>query len=265
MTGRLENTRIIVTGAGNGIGRATAEILAREGARLVLVDRDEAAVTAFAGELAAAGTEAFAVAADVSDEASVAGFVCAAVDTYGGIDGLFANAGIGGAIAPLVDQSEEQFRSVIDVNLIGVYLSLKHVLPVMIKAGGGSIVCTGSIASARGLPATPAYNAAKHAVLGLVRTVAAEAGPQGVRINAVLPGMVDTQMLRTTASLLSPGVDPAVGVQEAGKLVAPLGRAARPEEIGEVVAFLLSDAASYVHGAGLPVDGGALATMGNQA
>ena len=202
------------------------------------------------------------VVADITDESAVAGFVAATLDHHGAIDGVFANAGIGGAVIPFTEQTEKEFRSVLDVNLIGMFLTLNHVIPVMYETGRGSIVCTGSIASARGLPMTSAYNASKHAVLGLVRSLAAEAGPRGVRINAVLPGMVDTQMLRTTSTLLAP-VWSAIGVQEAGKSVSPIGRAARPEEIGEVAAFLLSDAASYVHGAGIPVDGGALATMGN--
>jgi NAD(P)-dependent dehydrogenase (short-subunit alcohol dehydrogenase family) len=262
--GRLRNKSIIVTGAGNGIGREAARIFAREGGRLLLVDRDEAAVERLAGELVASGSDARGFAADVADEAAVAGFAAAAVEAFGTIDGLFANAGIGGSVEPFADRTEAEFRAVVDVNLIGVFLSLRHVLPVMVEAGNGSIVCTGSIASARGLPLTAAYNASKHAVLGLVRSVASEAGPHGVRINAVLPGMVDTQMLRATSEVLAPGVDPAVGVQRAGASVSPLGRAARPEEIGEVAAFLLSDAASYVHGAAVPVDGGALATMGNQ-
>lgn len=253
-----------MTGAGNGIGQATARILAREGARLLLVDRDEQAVAGTAESLRRSGADAQAFAADVTVEAAVVAFVDAALERFGSIDGLFANAGIGGAIQPFAENTEGDFRSVMDVNLIGVFLCLRRVLPVMYGAGKGAIVCTGSIASERGLPMTAAYNASKHAVLGLVRTVASEAGPHGVRINAVLPGMVDTQMLRTTSTVLSPGVDPAVGVQQAGKSVSPIGRAARPEEIGEVAAFLLSDAASYVHGAGVPVDGGALATMGNQ-
>lgn len=263
VTGRLEGKSIIVTGAANGIGKATAGILAREGARLVLVDRDERALQSSTAELTKVVGDVLHVVADITDESAVAGFVAATLDHHGAIDGVFANAGIGGAVIPFTEQTEKEFRSVLDVNLIGMFLTLNHVIPVMYEAGRGSIVCTGSIASARGLPMTSAYNASKHAVLGLVRSLAAEAGPHGVRINAVLPGMVDTQMLRTTSSILAPGVDPAIGVQEAGKSVSPIGRAARPEEIGEVAAFLLSDAASYVHGAGIPVDGGALATMGN--
>lgn len=263
MTQRLQGKAIIVTGAGSGIGRATADILARNGTRLLLTDLQADAVEASARDIRAGGGEAIAVRGDVGDEESVATFVHAAHEAYGAIDGLFANAGIGGAIGPFADMSQEQFRAVLDVNLVGVFLCVRHVLPLMYAQGHGSIVCTGSIASERGLPGTSGYNVSKHGVLGLVRSVAAESAQRGVRINAVLPGMVDTRMLRTTAGTMIPGTEPSVGVQTMGKAVSPLARAAQPEEIGEAVAFLLSDAASYVHGVGLPVDGGALATMGN--
>lgn len=263
MTRRLQDRAVIVTGAGSGIGRAAAGILAREGARLLLVDLDAEAVEATARDIRDGGGEALGVAGNVADEASVQEFTDAATAAYGTVDGLFANAGIGGSIGPVVGTSQEQFRAVLDVNLVGVFLCVRHVLPLMYEQGRGAIVCTGSISSERGLPGTSAYNVTKHGVLGLVRSVAAESGRHGVRINAVLPGMVDTRMLRTTAGIMIPDTDAATGVQAMGKAVSPLRRAARPEEIGEAVAFLLSDAASYVHGAGLPVDGGALATMGN--
>lgn len=262
MTDRLKDKNIIVTGAGSGIGLATAHVLAREGANLLLVDLKPEAAEAAASALAATGVKALALGADVSKEADVLAYVEAAQRGLGSIDGFFANAGIGGKIGPFVDLSLEQFRTVIDVNLTGAFLGLRHVMPVMIAQGKGAIVVTGSVASARGLPFTAAYNASKHAVLGLVRSAAVEVGAQGVRVNAVLPGMVDTPMLRTTAKTVAADRDSGEVVKAMAK-VSPIGRPAQPSEIGEAVAFLLSDAASYIHGVGLPVDGGALGTMTN--
>jgi len=259
---RLMGKNIVVTGAGSGIGLATAHILASEGASLFLVDLKADAVRAAANSVVAAGGRALAWAADVSREEEVVGFTECALREWGRIDGYFANAGIGGRIGALTDLSLEQFRSVIDVNLIGAFLALRHVLPVMVAQGQGAVVLTGSVASERGLPFTVAYNASKHAVLGLVRSAAAEVGHQGVRVNAVLPGMVDTPMLRTTAATIAADRDSSEVVRDMSR-VSPIGRPARPSEIGEVVAFLLSDAASYIHGVGLPVDGGALGTMNN--
>lgn len=262
MTPTLKDKSIIVTGAGSGIGLATAQILAREGAALLLVDLKAESAEAAAQAITAAGGRARAFVADVGKEADVIAYVEAARTHFGRIDGFFANAGIGGKIGPLVDLTAEQFRAVIEVNLTGAFLGLRHVLPVMIARGSGSIVVTGSVASARGLPFTAAYNASKHGVLGLVRSAAVEVGGQGVRVNAVLPGMVDTPMLHTTARTVAADRDSAEVVKAMAK-VSPIGRPAQPAEIGEAVAFLLSDRASYIHGVGLPVDGGALGTMNN--
>lgn len=254
---------MIVTGAASGIGAATARILAERGAKLVLVDRSADALEAMRAELEAAGCDCRAVTADVTDEQAVAGYVAQALEAYGRIDGFFNNAGIEGAITPATQLEKTDWDRVLAVNLSGAFLGLKHVVPVMEQQGSGSIVCTASIAAARGLPNTIAYNAAKHGVMGMVKTVAAESGPKGVRINGVMPGMIDTPMLHTITSKLSPDVDPAEGVKRIGAAVAPLGRTGRPEEIGLVVAFLLSDDARYVHGIGMPVDGGTLAVLSN--
>lgn len=259
----MAGKRVIVTGASGGIGGATTRLLAQRGSRLLLVDRDADALRAITQEIAAHGVEADSVVADVTQEADVARYVEAAVERFGGVDGFFNNAGISGQVKPALDLSFEDWKRVIEVNLNGVYLGLKHVGRVMTEQRAGSIVCTGSIASERGLPNTVAYNAAKHGVLGLVRTFAAEIGGQGVRVNAVLPGMIDTQMLRSIAERLMPGVDGAEGAAAAGAASSVMGRVGQPEEIAQVVSFLLSDQASFVHGAGVPVDGGALATMGN--
>jgi 3alpha(or 20beta)-hydroxysteroid dehydrogenase len=156
---------------------------------------------------------------------------------------------------------EDVFDEVIAVNLRGVFLGLRHVLPVMLRQGSGSIVNTGSLASERGLPLTAAYNASKHAVVGLTKTAAAEVGAAGVRVNAVLPGMIDTRMLRSLVDTMSGG-DMEAGMQFVAG-VAPQGRTGTVEEVAAIVAFLASDAASFVNGVAWPVDGGALATMAN--
>lgn len=257
----LEGRAAVVTGGGSGIGRAASVALARAGARLLLVGRSEESLRESAREVGAAGGEARVHVADVSRSEDVQGYVAAALESFGSIDVLFNNAGIEGAVAPIAEYPEDVFDEVIAVNLRGVFLGLRHVLPVMLRQGSGSIVNTGSLASERGLPLTAAYNASKHAVVGLTKTAAAEVGAAGVRVNAVLPGMIDTRMLRSLVDTMSGG-DMEAGMQFVAG-VAPQGRTGTVEEVAAIVAFLASDAASFVNGVAWPVDGGALATMAN--
>lgn len=257
--GKLDGKSIIVTGAAGAIGAATAKVLAREGASLLIVDINGKGLAERAQELKASGARVEAVRADVSRSDEVRSFVAAAQRAYGRIDGLFNNAGIEGHIAPTYEYDEAEFDRVMQVNVKGVFLGMRHALPLMIAQGGGAIVNTASIGSERGLAGACTYNASKHAVVGLTRTAAAEVGVKGVRVNCVMPGVIDTPLLE---SVLGPlfGGDIALGKRTLGK-IAPLERIGQPVEIGEVVAFLLSDAASFVTGAAWSIDGGALCTI----
>jgi NAD(P)-dependent dehydrogenase (short-subunit alcohol dehydrogenase family) len=250
----------LVTGAGNGIGRATALAFAGSGARLVLVDRDAAAGEAAAGVIRQQGGEARFVAADVTRSAEVAGYVKAALDAYGTIDCFFNNAGIEGKWAHTAEYDEAMFDSVIAVNVKGVFLGLRHVLPVMLARGSGAIVNTASVAGLVATPGMPAYVASKHAVIGLTKTAAGEVARHGVRVNAVCPGPVDTRMIHSLEAQLDPA-DPA-RVSRRYQAAIPMGRYVHPDEIANTVLFLCSDLAAAITGAQYVVDGGRTATGG---
>lgn len=250
----------LVTGAGNGIGRATALAFAESGARLVLVDRDAAAGEAAAGVIRQHGGEARFVAADVTRSAEVAGYVKAACEAYGTIDCFFNNAGIEGKWAHTADYDEAMFDSVIAVNLKGVFLGLRHVLPVMLARRSGAIVNTASVAGLVATPGMPAYVASKHAVIGLTKTAAGEVARHGVRVNAVCPGPVDTRMIHSLEAQLNPA-DPA-SVAQRYQAAMPTGRYTKPEEIANMVLFLCSDLAANITGAQYVVDGGRTAVGG---
>lgn len=256
----MQDRTTIVTGAGGLIGRATVEALLREGGKVLMVERTQKRLDEALEHLGGPSQQLQTFVADCSKSAEVQAYVAKALDWTGRIDAFFNNAGTEGKIAPIAEYDEAEWDRVIGVNLTGVFLGLRHVLPVMIRQGAGAIVNTGSIASERGLPFTPAYNASKHAVLGLTRTAAAETGRQGVRVNAVLPGMIDTPMLRRILGTIFDG-DMNAGMKLAAS--SPTGRVGTPQDIAEVVVFLLSDRAAFANGAAWEVDGGALATMSN--
>ena len=250
----------LVTGGGNGIGRAACIAFAKQGAKVVAVDRDGAAAEATAGIIRQNGGDAVAVTADVTKSADVKAYVKAAIDKYGRIDCFFNNAGIEGKVSPIVDYDEAVFDAVIGVNVKGVFLGLKHVLPEMIRQGGGAIVNTASVAGLVGTPGMPAYVASKHAVIGLTKTAAGEVARQGIRVNAVCPGPVDTRMIHSLEAQLSPG-DPA-SVNQRYQASLPTGRYSTPEEIANMVLFLCSDLASNTTGGQFVVDGGRTSTGG---
>jgi NAD(P)-dependent dehydrogenase (short-subunit alcohol dehydrogenase family) len=252
VTAMLQDKVAIVTGAGGGIGRAAALVFAREGALLIVSDRDEESLAETTRQVQAAGGTVTAVAGDVSRRDDVKAIVAAALDGHGRLDCAFNNAGISGPLHPLVGYPDAEFERVIDVNVKGTWYCLQEELPVMIEAGGGAIVNTSSGMGVVAAPGMPAYVASKHAVMGLTQSAALENAAFNVRVNAVLPGIVDTRMPAGLAAS-------APGLMDVFRTSAPLGRLAEPHEVAETAAWLCSDRASFVTGHGLAVDGGILA------
>src|SRR3954471_5853205 len=250
----------LITGAGNGIGRATALAFAKSGAKVVVVDRDTAGAEATAGIIRQQGGEARVVTADVTKSADVQAYVKAALDAYGKIDCFFNNAGIEGTVKHTAEYDEAMFDQVIGVNVKGVFLGLRHVLPVMLQQKQGAIVNTASVAGLVATPGMPAYVASKHAVIGLTKTAAGEVARQGVRVNAVCPGPGDTRMIHALEEQLAPGN--AASVEERYKAAIPSGRYTTAEEVANMVLFLCSDLSANTTGGQFVVDGGRTATGG---
>lgn len=253
----------VVTGAANGIGRGVALAFGKAGAKVVAVDNDAAGAKACAQAIEQHGGKAVAVTADVTRSVEVAAYVKAAVDAYGRIDCFFNNAGIEGRVCPIHEYDEAIFDAVIGVNVKGVFLGLKHVLPVMIAQGSGSIVNTSSTAGFVGNPGIAPYCASKHAVIGLTKAVSGEVARQGIRVNAVCPGPVDTRMIHSLEEQRDPADPAGVGRRYQGAI--PIGRYATVEEIAATVLFLSSDLASAITGAQYLVDGGRTATGGTMS
>jgi NAD(P)-dependent dehydrogenase (short-subunit alcohol dehydrogenase family) len=251
----------LITGGGNGIGRATAVAFARHGAKAVIVDRDGSGAEATAGIIRQNGGDAIAVTADVTRSEDVKAYVRAAIEKFGRIDCFFNNAGIEGKVATTAEYDEAMFDAVIGVNVKGVFLGLRHVLPEMIRQGSGAVVNTASVAGLVGTPGMPAYVASKHAVIGLTKTTAGEVARSGIRVNAVCPGPVDTRMIHAIEEQLAPGNAASVG--ERYQAAIPSGRYTTVDEIANMVLFLCSDLASNTTGGQFVVDGGRTATGGS--
>jgi NAD(P)-dependent dehydrogenase (short-subunit alcohol dehydrogenase family) len=250
MPSNLTGKSILVTGAGSGIGRAAATVFAEAGARLTLVDFDEASGEAAAAHVRAAGGEAVFVRADVTRDADVSAAVESAVSAWGRLDGAFNNAGVSDHGLPLAEGDEAEFDRVMAINVKGVWLGLKHQIRRMLaQGGGGSIVNTASVAGLIAAPRMGAYAASKHAVVGLTKTAAVEYAKAGIRVNTVCPGIVRTPMMDRAT-----GRAPEREAQVAS--AHPMGRVAEPEEVARAALWLLSDAASFVTGHQLTIDGG---------
>jgi NAD(P)-dependent dehydrogenase (short-subunit alcohol dehydrogenase family) len=251
----FQGRHMLITGASTGIGLATATLLARRGAKVFLIARTEAKLAEAARSILAEGATAAYGAADVADRDALRAAIERAESTFGPIDGLFANAAFGGRFAPLGSYDDDIFEAVIRTNLSSVYWAIKRVLPGMIERRRGSIVVTGSLASERGMANNAAYVASKHGVLGLARAAASEAAPHQVRVNCVLPGLIETPMLLQ----LDPEAPPQVIRDMLGKGV-PMGHIGTAEELAETACFLLSDRASHITAQAIAVDGGILGT-----
>ena len=250
----------LITGAGNGIGRAAALGFASRGAQVMVVDRDAAAGDATAGIIRQQGGNARFTLADVTKSADVQAYVKATLDAFGSIDCFHNNAGIEGTVAPTAEYDEDMFDRVMAVNVKGVFLGLRHVLPVMLKQRRGAVVNTASVAGLVASPGMPAYVASKHAVIGLTKTAAGEVARSGVRVNAVCPGPIDTRMIHALETMLNPADPASVGARYQSNI--PLGRYGTAEEIANLVQFLCSDLAANITGAHYVADGGRTATGG---
>ena len=253
--GRLDGKVAIITGGAGGIGKAAGQRFVEEGADVLLVDLDEAALQQACAEIGSNKVSYFV--ADVTKADDNHAMVATATERYGGVDALLANAGIEGDVAPILEYDEARFDQVMAVNVKGPFLGLKAAIPALSERGGGSVIITSSVAGVKGAPGVAPYVTSKHAVIGMMKSAARELAGQNIRVNTVNPSPVDTRMMRSLEEGMAPGAaDQAKAAMEAN---IPLGRYAQPEDIANIMLFLASDDASFVSGAVYMADGGSVA------
>ena len=253
---RLKGKQAIITGAGSGIGRATSLVFAREGASLIIADRDEQGLAETLRLITEQGQTASTMVMDAGREADVQALVDRAEADFGGLDIFYANAGISGGLVPLFEQTVEQWQEILRINLIGPFLAIQKAAPLMIRRGAGSIICTASVAGLRANAGGNPYSASKAGVISLVQTSANSLAGTGVRVNAICPGLIETGMTRPIFDAARErGTDGKIGQLN------PLKRYGLPSEIAGMALFLASNDASYVNGQAFPVDGGLTSTL----
>lgn len=245
----MQGKTAIITGGGSGFGRETALKLAERGVNVAVVDLSTEKGEETVQLCKQLGGDSIFIQADVANVEDVKQYVGKTIEHFGKINLFFNNAGISGSGVRTLECSEEEFNAIVDVNLKGVFYGLKYVVNEMLKTGGGAIVNTASLGGVVGMPTLGAYSATKHAVIGLTKTIAGEYGRDNIRINAIAPGTNETPMVKEF---------PAEAIQAMANAI-PMGRLGQPHEVGNVVAFLLSDEASYIHGAVISIDGGSAA------
>lgn len=253
---RFSNKVAFVTGGASGIGRATAMAFAREGAQVAVIDRSLSAAQAVAGEITDSGGVAVAVECDVSQAKDVDAAIRATIDRFGGLDIAFNNAGIEQRPVKIADLSDDEFESISSINLRGVFLCMKRQIPLMQQRGGGVIVNTSSGAGVTGIAGQAAYVAVKHGVIGMSKSAALEYAADGIRVNAICPGIIETPMI---TERVSGGTD-----EGQSKMVSqePVGRMGTPDEIAQAVLYMCSDVAAFMTGHAMVVDGGQTAGIG---
>ena len=254
---RLTGKVAIITGGAGGIGLATAQLFTGEGAQVLLVDRNEAALQSALDAIAS--TAASYVVADITQPEQVEQYVQTAIERYQGVDILLANAGVEGVVQPIPDYPVDVFDQVMAVNVRGVWLGLKYAIPALRARGGGSIIITSSTAGIRGSMGLSAYTTSKHAVIGLMRTAALECAPWSIRVNTVNPAPIETRMMRSLEEMRTAVAGTAATVERTKEIIAariPLKRYGTPEEVGRLMLFLASDESSFCTGGVYMVDGG---------
>jgi NAD(P)-dependent dehydrogenase (short-subunit alcohol dehydrogenase family) len=259
----FKDKTIIITGAAMGLGLAASKAVALKGANLSIVDYNAEALEKAKAEIlsSAPNTKIITIVADVSDEEAVKNYVAKTVEAFDRIDGFYNNAGIEGKQAPLVDYDINIFKKVIDINLMGVYYGLKYVIPVMQKQGGGKIVNVASVGGIRGVINQMPYVASKHAVSGMTKNAAIEYGKDGIYTNAIAPGAILTPMVAEAFKQVNPADPKAAETTYAQRN--PTRQLGKPEDVGNLVAFLLSDECQYVNGQTIAIDGGESNLYGN--